>query len=450
MYEEDRQAALAMYVKMFDDAEDEQALIQALSSPTRQAVIVARAYNAKERKLQVEAQTREETGEELETEGTPDFMLAIHQVYEDSVPTAGAPDAPMADQFSLFEDGPRDEEEPVLSEEALEGAAEAALDAAEAELAAEPAAAQPPLAEAAAPAEDSVTEAEEPARQASAAPVIPLVIPAAQEEAVQAEAQEAGEAPLPAAEEPSAEAAAQETPAPAAEPAAGEADQVEQFLADFSIPAQELAPMPTMETAPPGLVPDLAQLDALRAPAAGGFDGFAPILDPSLAFETAPAGMTPVGAVPAQPVTPVAPAAPVEAAQQEPTPPAEEAAQEEAGEQAVQPGGRRLRPLILILFLLAAIPVTLLGVALLLIPTLFFLALGAGILSGGVAVVLSAFSGFPVFADIMLLLGAALILLALGLLCLWTFVWFVGAGIVGLIRSVIALGSRWCYKEVSQ
>ena len=42
MYEEDRQTALAMYVKMFEDAEDERALLQALISPTRQAVIVAR------------------------------------------------------------------------------------------------------------------------------------------------------------------------------------------------------------------------------------------------------------------------------------------------------------------------------------------------------------------------------------------------------------------------
>ena len=104
MYEEDRQTALAMYVKMFEDTEDEQALLQALVSPTRQAVIVARAYNAKMRKLQVEAQSREETGERVEDETTPDFILAIHKVYEEAVPDRSVGSAPMEDQFSLFEE----------------------------------------------------------------------------------------------------------------------------------------------------------------------------------------------------------------------------------------------------------------------------------------------------------------------------------------------------------
>ena len=38
MYEEDRQSALAMYAKLFDNARDEQSLLQFLVSPTRQAV----------------------------------------------------------------------------------------------------------------------------------------------------------------------------------------------------------------------------------------------------------------------------------------------------------------------------------------------------------------------------------------------------------------------------
>ena len=57
MYEEDRRYALDMYERMFDIAEgNEQWLIQNLMSPTRQAVIIARAYDAKERKLSVEAE----------------------------------------------------------------------------------------------------------------------------------------------------------------------------------------------------------------------------------------------------------------------------------------------------------------------------------------------------------------------------------------------------------
>ena len=38
--------------------------------------------------------------------------------------------------------------------------------------------------------------------------------------------------------------------------------------------------------------------------------------------------------------------------------------------------------------------------------------------------------------------------LALGLLLLWLFVWFVGGAIGGLIRAVTELGRKWCYEEV--
>ena len=60
MYEEDRQAALAMYNRMFDATEDDKALLQYLGSPTKQAVVIARSYDAKECKLQVTAQARNE------------------------------------------------------------------------------------------------------------------------------------------------------------------------------------------------------------------------------------------------------------------------------------------------------------------------------------------------------------------------------------------------------
>ena len=83
MYEEDRQTALAMYNRMFDEAESEQALLQYLVSPTRQAVILARAYNAKERKLQVHTQSRDKY--EQSTDEIPDFVLAINKLQDESV-----------------------------------------------------------------------------------------------------------------------------------------------------------------------------------------------------------------------------------------------------------------------------------------------------------------------------------------------------------------------------
>ena len=84
MYEEDRRYALDMYERMFDIAEgSEQWLIQNLMSPTRQAVIIARSYNAKERKLSVSAEWREEEDQGGET---PPFVLAINKIFDDLFP----------------------------------------------------------------------------------------------------------------------------------------------------------------------------------------------------------------------------------------------------------------------------------------------------------------------------------------------------------------------------
>ena len=40
-------------------------------------------------------------------------------------------------------------------------------------------------------------------------------------------------------------------------------------------------------------------------------------------------------------------------------------------------------------------------------------------------------------------------LLALALLFLWLFVWFIGGAIVGLIHGLCVIGGKWCYKEVA-
>lgn len=365
MYEEDRQTALAMYVKMFEDAEDEQALIQALISPTRQAVIVARAYNAKERKLQVEAQSREDLGE-VDDEATPDFVLAIDQIYQSAIPLHEEASAPLADQFSLFEEAELFEEEEIASppeEQPLPddgAAADAVLPEAAEEPPAEPAEALPVEEAAAAAPAEGVAKAEE-------------SVPAP----------EADESP---------------------EQSAG--DEVDDFLMDFSIENDELA-----------------QID-----------------EPEEARQEASAAE----ALPEEEALREAQELPPEKATEEEAPPAEAL----DGRQSAQGVRKAVVPL-LILFILLAVPITLVCVALLLIPALLLLAVAVGVISIGSATLMGAFGGFPVFADIMIVLGLALILLALGLLVLWIFVWFIGGPIVGLIRGVISLGARWCYKEVA-
>lgn len=346
MYEEDRQTAIELYAEMFASTADEHALMLFLGSPTRQAVQVARAYNAKERKLQVHSQSKNDDGLEYDPDEVPDFVLAINKIALSAAQIAGA--APAEDereapegQFSLFD----------------EGSAEA---------------------------EPAVEEA--PAVEAAAAPV--------EEPPVEAvEAAPAEEQPVPAEEAPAEEQPTQEEPEPvedAPQEAAEEAAEDE--------PAGENAP--AEEAAEDDFVVVIPELEEQPAPAEESVELLAPVA------EDKPLAQAPVETQ------------------------------------------RKPRVFLLILFIILAVPITLIGIALLLIPTLLCLSLALSFIVAGVAALVSAFAGFAVFADILVMLGLALVGLSLGLLFLWLFVWFIGGAIVGLVKSVIALGASWCYKEV--
>lgn len=341
MYEEDRQTALAMYNQLFDEVDDEQGLLQLLVSPTRQAVVIARSYNAKERKLQVHAQSREES--DTASDGAaPEFMGVIESIREEALSRQTPKTAEVsADQFSMFEDD---------------------FFAPTPETPAAPAEAEP----------------EAPAEEAAA--------PVAEAEA--------------------------EAPAETAEPATDEpVDEVDAFIADFSIPAdqQEFAPEAGEQTAPAEPA-EPAQPEEAEAPAESDEDDSAPIV--------------------------------IEEEDDE------EYDDEYYDDEEYEPV-RKPRVFLLILYILLAVPVGLLGILLLIVPTLLFLVLSGLIITGGVMAVTSAFgSGIAVFADIMVIIGMAFILLALGLLALWIAVWLVGGAMVGLVRGLIHLGGKWCYKEV--
>lgn len=339
MYEEDRQTALAMYNQLFDEVDDEQGLLQLLVSPTRQAVVIARSYNAKERKLQVHAQSREES--ETADYGTaPEFIGVIDGILEEAL-SRQAPKAAevSADQFSMFED------------------------------------------------DFFAPTPEAPSAEAEVQPEAPA-------------AEAAVEAP---AEASPAEAAETEAPDPAAP-----VDEVDAFIADFSIPAdqQEFAPEAGEQTAPA----EAAEPAAEAAEDAESAEGDS---------------------------------APIEIEE-------EDVEEYDDGyyDEDYEPV-RKPRVFLLILYILLAVPVGLLGILLLIVPTLLFLVLAGLIIAGGVMAVTSAFgSGIAVFADIMVIIGMAFILLALGLLALWIAVWLVGGAMVGLVRGLIHLGGKWCYKEV--
>ena len=369
MYEEDRQTALAMYNRMFDEAEDEQALIQYLVSPTRQAVVLARAYNAKERKLQVHSQSRDEY--EQVSDEIPDFVLAINKLQEEASALKITTPQVSEDQISLFDDSDA-------------GTVPA-------------------------PAAQVYTE------------------PAADEE--KAGTQDADE-----------EAAVQkETPPLFADEPAEEteqdemsnsvnrlADAVDAFLADFTISNDELIPK--------------------DKPVGEEKDAEPEKTEPAAAEETVEVSAG--EAVIEQPEA-------TEARKHVQTEPEETEAEAvenaEEAEDYTEDAGTVRKPIVplLILYIIIAIPLGLIGILLLLL--LAFMSLSLAVTTGffGIYGFAATFTGFAVLADILVVAGASLILLSLALLFLWLFVWFIGGGIVGLIRGLCALGGSWCYKEVA-
>ena len=192
--------------------------------------------------------------------------------------------------------------------------------------------------------------------------------------------------------------------------------EVDAFIADFAIPAdrQEFAPDAGEQTAPAEPA-EPAQPEEAEAPAESDEDDSAPIVieeEDDDEYDD------------------------------------EEYDDEYYDDEEYEPV-RKPRVFLLILYILLAVPVGLLGILLLIVPTLLFLVLSGLIITGGVMAVTSAFgSGIAVFADIMVIIGMAFILLALGLLALWIAVWLVGGAMVGLVRGLIHLGGKWCYKEV--
>ena len=350
MYEEDRLRALELYSRMFEDAADESALIQSLVSPTRQAVVVARAYNTNLGKLSVTTETKA-APEDRDENGIPDYVQAIEAVRAAAFARQPAPARETPEEPAPAEEASEETEEPAPAEEASEETEEPA------------------------PAEEASEETEEPAP--------------------------AEEAPEEAEETAPAEKASEETEEPA--------------------PAEE-APEETEEPAPAEEAPEAPE-------------------------EAAPAAEAP---------------APAENKTQEnieffsmPEEGKEEAAENE-GEESVfnidtdlmrQPR-RKAKVFALIVYILFAIPLTLAAIVILLVPAVLFLALSVASIICGVVVVSTALNGFAVIADIMVVLGMALVLFALGLLFLWTAIWFIGGAIVGVVHGVAALCDKWCYKEV--
>lgn len=369
MYEEDSRTAIAMYEQMFCECTDENALISFFGSPTKQAVMLARCYNSKEKSLGVTSE-HGASDAAVASGRVPAFVQAINDLREEAV-SAGLI---YAVQPVYFEEAPGDA--PILPEEEIAASPEAApvsaeddfdmtgLAAASAKKGGSPFEDTPDFTAVVADPFGSYTLDLGPADPAGS------VFPVSLEEE----------------------------------------DEPEEETTTYTVDEDQL----TLDA-----FDDLATQEA--APAAAAGDAPAP-------FSANDAGKAPSEAV-KKPAPQRAAAKPAASAGSEPSKPV------------------TINVAIVVLYLLVAVPITAIGVLLLLIPALLFLAFAVVTGIAAFNVISTAFGSFAVFADILVVLGAGLLLSAFALLFLLLFGWFIGCATAGLINGAIRLGGRICCRE---
>ena len=102
-----------------------------------------------------------------------------------------------------------------------------------------------------------------------------------------------------------------------------------------------------------------------------------------------------------------------------------------------------------ILYTLGAIIVGVPVFAVLLVLDLAVLAIGAACGAAGVSLIMTAFIGLPVVADMLILLGGGAAVIAIALVVIWLAVWLFIRMVIGWLRLLVRLGHRWCRKEIA-
>ncbi len=528
MYEEDRRYALDMYERMFDIAEgNEQWLIQNLMSPTRQAVIIARSYDAKERKLSVSAEWKEE--EEDQRGETPPFVLAINKIFDDLFPDDEDQEKTDSNQVSFFDQDVVNKEtkknkmpkaavllnqtqefesvtasaaegmtlEDILGEEGQEDDwTDSSVLSAETDIETEPdprvqivdrkefydSTEEKPVSEAEAESADNALDsvtAVQTGTETSESDSIPQQETGISVEGQLKETPQTGEQPKKrrsieellgfrkgkkssgdseqgtAEPEEAGKQTAEVQPVPAEQTEKTEAESKVPIDADTS--SREL---PNQKEQAEDNAKTSVKAVPLETPFILPEEGTSPIRAEQV---IAAAFSTPVENETRKKNKKAAESQIVANSPQEQSVDSKEPQklffelpEEEPVIRKPKPKKReeavpiRRVPNVpaMILFFLVAIPSVPVMLALLALLVAVCVGLSFGTIALGSVLIISAFSGFAVLADILLLLGAAIIALALGLLFLWLAIWLIAEVIVSLIRSVIELYREWCYKEV--
>lgn len=102
-----------------------------------------------------------------------------------------------------------------------------------------------------------------------------------------------------------------------------------------------------------------------------------------------------------------------------------------------------------ILYTLGAIIIGVPVFAVLLVLDLAVLAIGAVCGAAGVSLIMTAFIGLPVVADMLILLGGGAAVIAIALVVVWLAVWLFIRMVIGWIKLLVRLGQRWCRKEIA-
>ena len=102
-----------------------------------------------------------------------------------------------------------------------------------------------------------------------------------------------------------------------------------------------------------------------------------------------------------------------------------------------------------ILYTIGAIIVGVPVFAVLLVLDLAVLAIGAVCGAAGVSLIMTAFIGLPMVADMLILLGGGAAVIAIALVVVWLAVWLFIRMVIGWVRLLVRLGHRWCRKEIA-
>ena len=102
-----------------------------------------------------------------------------------------------------------------------------------------------------------------------------------------------------------------------------------------------------------------------------------------------------------------------------------------------------------ILYTLGAIIIGVPVFAVLLVLDLAVLAIGAACGAAGVSLIMTAFIGLPVVADMLILLGGGAAVIAIALVVIWLAVWLFIRMVIGWVRLLVRTGKRWCRKEIA-